>query len=292
MSNPVDLVALYGPDAHDWAPNTRLARADDWRAWSQLHLVELSGETAISAIVEWMRRGVKWSTIERRLSSLRSAHLHATGRWLFDRHESSEVRQLRRKAHRDGLGHRDCAPPLLSEDLAEVVLHAIPRDRALILVGWHGALRASEIAALTWSDVTVERRGIGLELRDTKTGLNQNVYLPRLPRHRAHVCAVAALTAMEPERQGSRTPLFGFWSRPLSRQAVSAIVARCCYAAGLGHGYSGHSLRSGYATSCALAGIPDSIIAQQTRHRSLSTLALYIRPATLRRAPPALTVFP
>jgi integrase len=200
-------------------------------------------------------------------------------------------------------GHQ-ADPLLLTETDPTTFAAAFPdslggvRDRALVLVGFTGALRRSELVGLDVEDVAFEGRGMVLSLRrhvvgsggvtapGTKADQEGRVEVAAIHAAREpRLCAVAAmkawLAALMPTRTG---PVFrrvsggSILPGRLSPQHVGEVVKTT--AAGLGldaGGFSSHSLRAGLATSAAKAGVPLWSIQKQTRHRKLDTLAIYLR---------------
>ena len=186
--------------------------------------------------------------------------------------------------------------PLLAGDLRRL-LAALPgpdpatlRDRAVLLVGFVGALRRSELVGLNVGDLVADERGYLLRLGRTKTdqeGRGERVALPR--SRDPGLCPVRALDAWLAAAQIRRGPVFrpvGRDGRPgtqrLSDRAVARIVQRACAAAGMDPTpFSGHSLRAGMATTAALNGASERGIMRQTRHRSGEMVRRYIRTATV-----------
>ena len=179
---------------------------------------------------------------------------------------------------------------MLREDLL-LALDAIDdgakgtRDRALLLIGFAGALRRSELVALDVADIEHVRRGIVLYLRHSKTDQDGEGQKIAIPFGRTRWCPVAALDAWLEASGISEGAIFRPVDRHgrvrnarLSGEAVSLVVRERAAAAGLDQtGYSGHSLRAGLATSAAQAGVPVWRIKAQTRHASDAMLARYIR---------------
>jgi integrase len=160
------------------------------------------------------------------------------------------------------------------------------RDRALLLVGFAAALRRSELVALDAADLRPVPEGLVLTLRHSKTdpdGAGTEIALP----HGQHnlTCPVRALTAWREAAgiasgavfvsvtKGGRATATRLSDRDVAR-AVKAAVAAAGYDPA---SFAGHSLRAGFATSAARAGVPEHAIMQQTRHRSAATLRGYVR---------------
>lgn len=152
------------------------------------------------------------------------------------------------------------AAPVLIEDL-RAILGALPledgeltlaarRDRALLLVGWAGALRRSEVAALTVDDVQIGPDGLVLRIARSKTDQEGEGLIKGLP-HGEHpaTCPIRALQAWLRVAGIERGPLFRSVDRhgnvgqcALSTDGVHRIVKRACGRVGLDAAlYSGHS---------------------------------------------------
>ncbi|MCP2129181.1 site-specific integrase [Bradyrhizobium ottawaense] len=227
------------------------------------------------------------ATLTRRLAALAKIH-RSKG---VDNPTTSElVRSVLRGLKRaKGTAQRE-ARPLLKEDLL-LVLEATGerlkdiRDRALLLIGFAGALRRSELTGLDVADVERVRQGIILHLRRSKTDQEGRGEKIGVPFGRASWCPVTALGAWMEASGITEGPIF----RPIDRhghlehkrlsgEAVALVVRERVQAAGFDPvPYSGHSLRAGLATSAAEAGVPTWKIRTQTRHRSDAMLARYIR---------------
>ncbi len=166
------------------------------------------------------------------------------------------------------------------------------RDRALLLLGFAGAFRRSELVALDVGDVADTRAGLVVTLRRSKTdqeGAGRTVGIP----YGAYLesCPVRAYRAWREASGIVQGPLFravdwqGMLSAgPLSDKGVARIVKRRAKAAGLDPAkYSGHSLRAGLATAAAAAGKSERAIMAQTGHKSIPMVRRYIRAGDLFR---------
>jgi integrase len=160
------------------------------------------------------------------------------------------------------------------------------RDRALLLLGFAGAFRRSELAALNVADLEFRPEGLRVTIRRSKTdqeGAGQVVAIVR--GHKA--CPVAAVETWLAFAQITQGPLF----RPVSKggqvlagrltpHSVGLIVKRHAEAAGFDPAlFSGHSLRAGFLTSAAARGASLFKMMDVSRHRSADTLRIYIRDA-------------
>jgi len=166
------------------------------------------------------------------------------------------------------------------------------RDRALLLLGFAGALRRSELVGLDVADVTEGTDGLTVRLRRSKTdqeGAGRTVGIPygsnpatcpvRAWRAWLEVSGVAEGAAFRPvDRHGH------IGGTRLSAQAVALVLKRHAARAGIDPGeVAAHSLRAGLATSAAAAGVPERVIAEQTGHRGTAMLRRYIREGSLFR---------
>jgi integrase len=165
---------------------------------------------------------------------------------------------------------------------------AAMRDRALLLVTFFGALRRSEVVALRREDIRVVENGLVVRIGHSKTdqeGRGQVVGVRK--QANARVCPVVAWREWCDAFPSSQTSsAFVALDRrchgeSLRAQAVERILRSMCRQAGFEGMFTPHSLRAGFATSAAAAGIADRAIAKQTRHKSTSMLHRYVREARL-----------
>jgi site-specific recombinase XerD len=171
------------------------------------------------------------------------------------------------------------------------------RDHAILLLGFAGGFRRSELAALRVEDLRFVEEGVDVLIRRSKTdqeGAGRTIGIPR-GRH-PQTCPVLALQrwlrlaeltagplwlAITPNgRPGTqrRNPAGRVGTRPLSAQAIAGVVQRAAARAGLDPGeFAGHSLRAGFATEAAAQGATERAIMAQTGHRSVEMVRRYIR---------------
>ncbi|RYE40094.1 MAG: integrase [Hyphomicrobiales bacterium] len=279
------------------APNSVAAYQSDlrhFRAWGGR--IPATPQMVAHYIAEHASH-VKASTLSRRMAAIASAHAQA-GRPSPARSElvQSTLRGIRR-VH--GTAQRQ-AKPISIEMLRQM---AKPRkdiepvrdlrDRVLLVVGFAGGFRRSELAQLTPQSLVFGAQGVEVTLQRSKTdqqGKGRVVALPPGPRH---LCPVQLLKAwllvlrrIDPE--GAAKPLFrrvdryGQVGQGLRGAAVGGVLRQRLKVCGLEReGYSAHSLRSGLVTEAAKAGVPTWAIQRQTGHRSESTVHRYIREITV-----------
>ena len=183
--------------------------------------------------------------------------------------------------------------PLLKADLVKIT-RKLPgliglRDKALLLIGFAGAFRRSELVVLQLEDVRFVGEGVLIHVRRSKTdqnGVGRNIAIPYIKgRH----CPVQALKLWL-KKSGIKTgALFRRMNRfdqitdhGLSPASVALIIKQRVAKTGLNpKQYSGHSLRAGLVTSAAKAGVSSWKIRQQTAHKSDVMLQRYIRDGQL-----------
>lgn len=241
------------------------------------------------------------ATIQRRLIAVHQAH---TERGLkspvMDRLVKRTMQGIRRTL---GVAQRR-VKPLLKSDLLEMLVMVnrqkpmkAARDRALLLIGFAGALRRSELVAIQCADITRFEAGVELLLRRSKTdqeGVGRTVWIPHAKD--SERCPVTALDQWMELSGIDRGPLFRWVSRHghlvgdkgLTSQSVALVVKRSVkrvHGAAATKVVSGHSLRAGYCTEAALVGMAPWQIREQTGHKSDVTLAKYIRPVSKRKIP-------
>ncbi|MCY1163816.1 Tyrosine recombinase XerC [compost metagenome] len=194
------------------------------------------------------------------------------------------------------------ARALLKDDLVELLVQVAKqkplkaaRDKALLLVGFAGAFRRSELVALRIEDITPHAHGLELRIVRSKTdqeGEGRMVFVPLAKSEER--CPVKALDRWLGLAGIGEGPLFRpvnrhnrvVTGRALTPQSVALIVKS---AVGKSKGVdaaktvSGHSLRAGFVTEAATVGMPTSVIMGQTGHKSLEMVYRYVRPVEKRR---------
>lgn len=192
---------------------------------------------------------------------------------------------------------------LVKDDLLELMVHIDKskpmrraRDAALILCGFAAALRRSEIVALCVEDITAYETGIELLIRRSKTdqeGVGRTVFIPNARGARCPVKALRHWLALSGITEG---PMFRQISRhdqivgdkalvPKSVALIVKAAVRTMSGDEAAKDVAGHSLRAGFCTEAAEAGMPTFLITGQTGHKNSASLGRYIRPASQRKIP-------
>jgi integrase len=162
------------------------------------------------------------------------------------------------------------------------------RDRAILLLGFAGAFRRSEIVGLDVADLAASEDGLTVTLRRSKTdqeGVGRRVGIPR----GGSLCPVRAVQDWLAARGEAPGPLFVGMTRHgkttgqrLDGKDIATLIKRAAEAVGLDPAtVSGHSLRAGLVTTAARAGKSERSIMGQTGHRSVTMVRRYIRDAGL-----------
>lgn len=289
----------YQRAAH--AANTERAYRADWRRFSSWcderdrQALPADPETISLYLSDFARCGYKVATIRRHLAAIATAHQVAGAgeptRSAAVRFTMSGIRRVHGTA-------QEGKAPALVEDLQAMVAAMKPRrgkpwrllelrDRALLLVGFAGAFRRSELVALDLVDVELSRAGCVLRVRRSKTdqeGQGRKVGLPR--GQNTDTCPVASLRAWIEACGTPGGALFrsvnrhGGLGERLSDRAVALVVKKRAEAVGLDpERFAGHSLRSGFATSAIRAGASELQAMRQTGHRSQTVFRRYVRDA-------------
>lgn len=227
------------------------------------------------------------ATVRRRLAAIAKAHV-AIG--VDDPTKAEIVRATMRGIRRSlGTAQRE-AKPILREDLFAMLERTggSPkdiRDKALLLIGFAGAFRRSELVGLDVADIEHVRQGLVVMLRRSKTDQEGRGRKIGIPFGRTRWCPVRHLTDWLDYAGIEDGPIFRpvdrhghFADQRLSGEAVSIIVKHRAEAAGFDpDAYSGHSLRAGLSTSAVIVGVSTLSIRRTTGHASDAMLARYVR---------------
>jgi integrase len=242
------------------------------------------------------------ATIQRRLIALHQAHTEqGLTSPVMDRLVKRTMQGIRRTCR---VAPERQVKALVKSDILEMLVMVnrqkpmnAARDRALLLIGFAGALRRSELAAIQCEHISRFEHGVEINLPRSKTdqeGIGRTVWIPHAKD--AERCPVAALDEWLTLSGIHRGPVFRWVSRQgnlvgdkgLTPQSVALVVKRSVkrvHGASATKVVSGHSLRAGYCTEAALVGMAPWQIREQTGHKSDVTLAKYIRPVAKRKIP-------
>jgi integrase len=279
------------------APNTRRAYRADWAdfaAWCAAHQQTVLPASPATVVLYLSERAAthKTATLQRRLTAIAQAHKAAD---LDSPTTDRAVRRVMTGIRREKGTAQEGKAPALTRELRAMVA-TLPaslrgrRDRAVLLLGFAGAFRRSELVALDVEDLTWSDEGLVVLVRRSKTdqeGAGRQVGIPY--GSRPETCPVRAVHAWLADSGLTTGPLFRRIDRHehlgrsrLADKTVARTVKAAAQAAGLDpQRYAGHSLRAGLATSAAQAGVAERVIMAQTGHKSLPMVRKYIRDGSL-----------
>lgn len=288
--------------------NTRRAYKADWQrfiewcAGRRLQAMPADPVTVglFIADVSAGKAGLAPSTVKRILAGICAEH-RAKGVSLDRRHLAiaDVLKGLRRTKRRPVKQANPILPDLLlrlvaacGEDLRGL------RDRALILLGFAGALRRSELVAIDLEHLTESKEGYRLTLPWSKTDQEGEGAILGIPRGRNGLCPVVALKDWLAMADIEAGPIFAYINRwdavergRLTPQSVSLIVKRRAADAGLTRAeiaaLSSHSLRAGFVTAAYDKDLPEPAIQRHVRHKNADTTRGYNRVISAFKGNPA-----
>ena len=238
----------------------------------------------------------KMSTLKRRLVSIGVIH-KLKGHYLDTKHPSiiENVMGIKR---RKGTIQKSKKPILISnlksiidvidqqknEDIKKL------RNRSIILIGFSGGFRRNEIVSLDYNDLDFVEEGLKIHIRRSKTDQFGEGLVKALPYFdNSRYCPVVSLKKWLEISKISSGALFRRFSKGsklsehrLTDQTVALLIKQYLELAGIdSKNYSGHSLRSGFATSAAESGAEERNIMAMTGHKSTEMVRRYINEANL-----------
>jgi integrase len=288
---------------------TYLASWQDFEEWCREHsrtTLPASSESVADYLADCADRGLAVSTIRRRLVAI--SRVHVVGGFT-DPCASSYLRNVMAGIARTHGCPAKKKDPLTLEplraviDVLETTLQG-RRDRALILFGFAGAFRRSELVALDVADVRWEKRGLVVMIRRSKTdqsGHGREIGIPTLEV--PELCPVRNLRAWLERAKITNGPLFrtfglkrgaedsALTERRIDGRDVARILQRAIARAGLEGNFAAHSLRAGFITAAAEKNVSEIDIARVSGHVSAEVLRGYVRRAKVLDAPALSAIF-
>ena len=240
---------------------------------------------AISLYLTHLSKFNKYSTLKRRLASINVIHA-LKGHHLDTKHPliRDNLEGIKRKI---GM-YQNGKKPLLINNL-HLIIDVIDqykiqkyvrstRDKAILLLGFSGGFRRSEIVNLKESDLEFVEEGLKISLRRSKSDQYGEGMIKAIPHfNNKKYCAIIALQDWLSARTSNNDLIF-----PYSDKTVSLILKKYLKVIGLDNRlYSGHSLRSGFATSTASHGADERSIMAMTGHKSTEMVRRYIKESNL-----------
>ena len=241
-------------------------------------------------------KDIKMSTLKRRLVSIGVIH-KLKGHYLDTKHPIiiENIMGIKRRKGSIQKGKK----PLLINNL-KMIINVIDeynkneiiklRDRSIILMGFSGGFRRSEIVSLDYDDLDFVNEGLKINLKRSKTDQFGEGLMKGLPYFdNNQYCPVLSLKNWIEISNIRSGPLFRRFSKNsklsenrLTDQTVALLIKKYLKLAGIdSKNYSGHSLRSGFATSAAESGAEERSIMAMTGHKSTEMVRRYIKEANL-----------
>ena len=226
----------------------------------------------------------KYSTLKRRLASISVIH-KTKGHYIDTKHPiiMENLMGIKRTNGSNQKGKK----PLLINDL-KIIIKAIDqskekdnrkiRDKALLLIGFSGGFRRSELVDIEYEDIEFVSEGVKIFVKRSKTDQSGEGMTKAIPYFdNKDFCPVTALKNWIEIINLRNGKIFN-----ISDKNVALLIKKYANYAGLeSHRYAGHSLRSGFATSTAESGAEERNIMAMTGHKSTEMVRRYIKEANL-----------
>ena len=241
-------------------------------------------------------KDVKMSTLKRRLVSIGVIH-KLKGHYLDTKHPSIIENMMGIKRRKGSI--QKGKKPLLINNL-KILINAIDkekneeikklRDRSIILIGFSGGFRRNEIVSLDYDDLEFVQEGLKISLKRSKTDQFGEGLVKGLPYfENSKYCPVISIKKWIEISKISSGAIFRRFIKGsklshnrLTDQSVALLIKHYLKLAGIeSKNYSGHSLRSGFATSAAESGAEERSIMAMTGHKSTEMVRRYIKEANL-----------
>jgi integrase len=307
LAKMVDQAQRHAMSAH--AKNTLGAYESDWRHFSGW--CEKFGLSPLPASAEVLATYVSdlsathgRSVLQRRLAAIGHWHRAAGLAWQTGQ---APVRATMRGAMREHGKPVRKAAALTTDDVVAMIKtcpdnKAGLRDRALLLIGYAGALRRSEIVGIDREHLTFSKVGLRILLPGSKGDADRQGVVVGIPKGQVEAtCAGLALKRWLDAAEVSTGPVFrkvsasgAVGERRLCGDAVRVIVRRRALLAGIevpaDEGLSAHGLRAGFVTEAVRKGVQDEVVMGHSRHKDLKTMRGYVRRAKLVHESPVMVL--
>ena len=247
-------------------------------------------------ITQLSSKNVKISTLKRRIVSIGVIH-KLKGHYLDTKHPVIVENVMGIKRRKGSI--QEGKKPILINDLKKLI-NVIDkeinedikklRDRSIILIGFSGGFRRNEIVSLNLEDLDFVSEGLKINIRRSKTDQFGEGSFKGIPYFdNIEYCPVISLKKWIKISNIESGPLFRSFKKSsklsdkrLTDQTVALLIKKYLTLANINNkNYSGHSLRSGFATSAAEAGVEERNIMAMTGHKSSEMVRRYIKEANI-----------
>ena len=241
-------------------------------------------------------KDAKMSTLKRRLVSIGVIH-KLKGHYLDTKHPAIIENIMGIKRRKGSI--QKAKKPILINSL-KLIIDVIDqqnkqeikkfRDRSIILIGFSGGFRRNEIVSLDYDDLDFVPEGLKINIKRSKTDQFGEGFTKALPYFdSSQYCPVVSLKNWLDISKITSGPVFKRFVKGsklsenrLTDQTVAILIKKYLNLAGINSkNYSGHSLRSGFATSAAESGVEERNIMAMTGHKSTEMVRRYIKEANL-----------
>ena len=241
-------------------------------------------------------KNIKMSTLKRRIVSISVIH-RLKGHYIDTKHPSIIENMMGIKRRKGSI--QKGKKPILINNLKSII-NAIDqfneeeikrlRDRSIILIGFSGGFRRNEIVSLDYEDLDFVQEGLKINVRRSKTDQFGEGFVKALPYFDNQLyCPVVSLKNCLNISKIDSGAIFRRFNKGsklsekrLTDQSVALLIKEYLNLAGIdSKNYSGHSLRSGFATSAAESGAEERNIMAMTGHKSTEMVRRYIKEANL-----------
>jgi len=241
-------------------------------------------------------KNCKMSTLKRRLVSIGVIH-KLKGHYLDTKHPAIIENIMGIKRRKGSI--QKAKKPILINKLKEII-NIIDqqnkekikkfRDRSIILIGFSGGFRRNEIVSLDYDDLDFVPEGLKINIKKSKTDQFGEGFTKALPYFdSSQYCPVASLKTWLEISRITSGPVFRRFNKGsrlsknrLTDQTVALLIKKYLNLTGIdSKNYSGHSLRSGFATSAAESGVEERSIMTMTGHKSTEMVRRYIKESNL-----------
>ena len=237
----------------------------------------------ISLYLTYLSKSSKFSTLKRRLASISVIH-KLSGHYIDIKHPMITENLMGIKRIKGS--YQKAKKPILINEL-KLIVDVIDKDkneknrfknRALILVGFAGGFRRSELVAILYEDIDFVTEGVKIFIKRSKTDQSGEGMTKGIPYFsNSNYCPVISLKNWIEISEIKSGQIFD-----ISDKSVALTVKKYAAIAGLdSNKYSGHSLRSGFATSAAELGAEERSIMAMTGHKTTQMVRRYIQEANL-----------
>jgi len=238
----------------------------------------------ISLYLTYLSFSNKISTLKRRIASIKVVH-RLKGHYIDTKHPIiiENIMGIRRKKG----SYQKSKKPILISQLKEILkaidetnqdLSRAIRDKALILTGFAGGFRRSELVSISYDDLEFVCEGVKIFVKRSKTDQSGEGMVKALPYFENKEFCPATYLKKWIDISGIKSGLIF----DISDKSVALLIKKYTSVAGLdSNEYSGHSLRSGFATVSAEFGANERSIMNMTGHKTTQMVRRYIKEANL-----------